>query len=56
MIFWLELQPVPVIVIVGYMLCFAMAAATFIVGCLLSRTRFADDLSFITPSLLTPLV
>jgi Protein of unknown function (DUF4239) len=52
---WLESQPVPVIVIIGYMLCFSMAAATFIVGWLLSRTKFADDLSFITPSLLTPL-
>ena len=55
MIFWLESQPVAVIVVVGYALCFSMAAATFIVGWLLSGTRFADDLSFITPSLLTPL-
>jgi Protein of unknown function (DUF4239) len=55
MIFWLESQPVPVIVAIGFMLCFSMAAATFIVGWLLSRTRFADDLSFITPTLLTPL-
>src|ERR1700704_3217161 len=55
MISWLESQSVPVIVVIGYMFCFSMAAATFIVGRLLSRTRFADDLSFITPSLLTPL-
>ena len=55
MIFWLEAQPVPVIVVIGYLLCFSMAAATFIVGWLLSRTKFADDLSFITPTLLTPL-
>ena len=55
MISWLESQPVPVIVVLGYMLCFSMAAAIFIVGWLLSRTRFADDLSFITPTLLTPL-
>ena len=39
----------------GYMLCFSMAAVTFIVGWLLSRTRFADDISYITPTLLTPL-
>jgi hypothetical protein len=32
-----------------------MAAATFVAGWLLSRTRYADDLAFITPSLLTPL-
>jgi hypothetical protein len=55
MIFWLESQPVAVIVIIGYALCFSMAAATFIVVWQLSRTRFADDLGFITPSLLTPL-
>ena len=55
MILWLEAQPVPVIVVIGYLLCFSMAAATFIVGWLLSRTKFADDLSFITPDLLTPL-
>jgi hypothetical protein len=55
MISWLESQPVPVIVVIGYMLCFSIAAATFIAGWLLSRTKFADDLSFITPSLLTPL-
>ena len=55
MISWLKSQPVPVIVVLGYMLCFSMAAAIFIVGWLLSRTRFADDLSFITPTLLTPL-
>jgi hypothetical protein len=55
MIFWLESQPVAVIVVVGYLLCFLMAVAIFIVGWLLSRTKFADDLSFITPSLLTPL-
>jgi hypothetical protein len=55
MIFWLESQPVAVIVAVGYALCFSMAAATFIAGWLLSRTRFADDLSLITPALLTPL-
>jgi hypothetical protein len=55
MISWLESQPVPLIVLIGYLLCFSIAAATFIVGWLLSRTRFADDLSFITPSLLTPL-
>jgi hypothetical protein len=46
---------VPVIVIVGYLVCFAMAAATFIVGWALSRTKFADDLAHITPALLTPL-
>ena len=45
----------PVIVVIGYLLCFAIAATTFIAGWLLSRTKFADDLSFITPSLLTPL-
>jgi hypothetical protein len=55
MIFWLESQPVAVIVIIGYALCFSIAAATFMVGLLLARTRFADDLSSITPSLLTPL-
>jgi hypothetical protein len=55
MISWLESQPVPVIVVIGYMFCFSIAVATFIIGWLLSRTRFADDLSFITPSLLTPL-
>ena len=55
MILWLESQPVPVIVVIGYMLCFSMAAAIFIVGWLLSLTKFADDLSFITPALLTPL-
>jgi hypothetical protein len=55
MIFWLESQPLAVIVVIGYALCFSLAAATFIVVWLLSRTRFADDLSFITPSLLTPL-
>ena len=55
MISWLESQSVPVIVAIGYMFCFLMAAATFIVGWLLSRTKFADDLSFITPTLLTPL-
>jgi hypothetical protein len=55
MISWLESQAVPLIVLIGYLLCFSIAAATFIVGWLLSRTRFADDLSFITPSLLTPL-
>jgi hypothetical protein len=55
MIFWLESQPVSVIVVIGYALCFSMAAATFIVGWLLSRTRFADDLGFVTPTLLTPL-
>jgi hypothetical protein len=55
MISWLESQSVPVIVVIGYMFCFSMAAATFIVGWLLSRTKFADDLSFITPTLLTPL-
>jgi hypothetical protein len=55
MISWLESQPVPVIVVVGYMTCFSMATAIFFVGWLLSRTRFADDLSFVTPSLLTPL-
>jgi hypothetical protein len=55
MISWLESQPVPVIVVIGYMLCFSMAAAIFIVGWLLSRTKLADDLSFITPALLTPL-
>jgi hypothetical protein len=55
MIFWLESQPVMVIVVIGYALCFSMAAGTFIVVWLLSRTRFADDLGIITPSLLTPL-
>lgn len=55
MISWLESQSVPVIVGMGYMLCFSLAAVIFIVGWLLSRTKFADDLSFITPSLLTPL-
>ncbi len=55
MISWLESQSVPVIVAIGYMFCFSMAVATFIVAWLLSRTRFADDLSFITPTLLTPL-
>jgi hypothetical protein len=55
MIFWLESQSVPVIVVAGYMLCFSMAAAIFIVGWILSRTRFADDLAHVTPSLLTPL-
>ncbi|MFL5255911.1 MAG: hypothetical protein ACJ8AI_24050, partial [Rhodopila sp.] len=44
-----------VIVVVGYMLCFSMATAIFVAGWLLSRTRFANELSFITPSLLTPL-
>ena len=51
----LKSQPVPVIVIVGYILCFSIAATTFIVGCVLSRTKLVDDLAFITPSLLTPL-
>ncbi len=55
MIYWLESQPVVVIVVIGYALCFSMAAATFIFGRFLSRTRFADDVGFITPSLLTPL-
>jgi hypothetical protein len=55
MIFWLEAQPVATIVVIGYALCFAMAAATFILARSLSRTKFADDLSSITPSLLTPL-
>jgi hypothetical protein len=55
MIYWLESQPVAVIVVIGYVFCFSIAVAIFIVGLLLSRTRFADDLSFITPSLLTPL-
>ena len=55
MISWLESQSVPVIVLAGYMLCFSMAVAIFIVGSILSRTRFADDLGYITPSLLTPL-
>ena len=55
MISWLESQTVPVIVVLGYMLCFSMAAAIFMVGWLLSRTTLADDLSYITPSLLGPL-
>jgi hypothetical protein len=55
MISRLESQPVPVTVELGYMLCFSMAAAIFIVGWLLSRTKFGEDLSFITPTLLTPL-
>jgi hypothetical protein len=55
MISWLESQPVLVIVVIGYMFCFALAAACFIVGRLLSRTKFADDLSFVTPTLLTPM-
>jgi hypothetical protein len=54
MIFWLESQQLPVIVAVGYLLCFSLAAALFTVAWLLSRTRFADDLAYITPSLLTP--
>ena len=36
---WLESQPVPVIVVIGYMLYFAIAATTFIAGWLLSRTK-----------------
>jgi hypothetical protein len=40
MIFWLESQPVAVIVIIGYTPGFSMAAATFIVVWQLSRTRF----------------
>src|SRR5262249_12542918 len=55
MISWLESQTVPVIVVLGYMLCFSMAAAIFMVGWLLSRTKLADDLSYITPILLGPL-
>jgi hypothetical protein len=55
MIYWLESQPVAVIVIVGYAFCFSVAAVTFMVGTLLARTRFAEDLGSITPSLLTPL-
>jgi hypothetical protein len=42
MISWLESQPVRVIVVLGYMLCFSMAAAIFIVGWLLSRTRHPE--------------
>jgi len=55
MISWLESQPVAVIVVVGYMLCFSMAAVTFVIGHLLSKTKLADDLAVITPTLLTPL-
>ncbi len=55
MLFWLESQPVAVIVIVGYALCFSIAAVTYMIGRLFARTRFADDLNSITPSLLTPL-
>jgi hypothetical protein len=55
MISWLESQPVAFIVVIGYAFCFTMAAATFVAIWLLSRTKFADDLSYITPSLLTPL-
>jgi hypothetical protein len=55
MIAWLESQSVTVIVIIGYTFCFLVAAAAFVAGWLLSRTKYADDLAFITPSLLTPL-
>src|ERR1700761_5844775 len=55
MISWLESQPVPVIVVLGYSICFSMAAAIFIAGWILSHTRLADDLAHITPSLLAPL-
>jgi hypothetical protein len=55
MILWLESLPVAAIVVIGYMVCFLMAAATFLIGWLSARTRFADDLGFIAPGLLTPL-
>src|ERR1700761_6953103 len=55
MISWVESQPVAIIVLIGYVACFSIACATFVIARLLSRTRFADDLTFITPSLVTPL-
>src|ERR1700722_4117349 len=55
MISWVESQSVAIIVVIGYVACFSIACVTFVIARLLSRSRFADDLSFITPTLLTPL-
>src|ERR1700729_3993127 len=55
MISWVESQSVAIIVVIGYVACFSIACVTFVIARLLSRSRFADYLSFITPTLLTPL-
>jgi hypothetical protein len=55
MLLWIESQPTPVIAVLDFALCYALAAIVFFVTATMSRRLIADQLKATTPVMLTPL-
>jgi len=55
MVLWIEAQNSLIIALLVSGICYAVAAAVFVVAALLSRQRIASDMKATTPVMLTPL-
>ncbi|MGA7326481.1 MAG: DUF4239 domain-containing protein [Rhodomicrobium sp.] len=55
MVSWIESQPTPVITVLVFSFCYALAAAIFGAAVLLSRRPVGDELKTLSPVTLTPL-
>ena len=53
MISWIESQSVAIIVVVGYALCFGIAALVVTLGATLAKTRSAASLQLVSPGMVT---
>jgi hypothetical protein len=54
MILWIESQPIIVIALLGWALCFGLAVLVFVLATVISRTQLAEHLSFVTLAVMTP--
>jgi len=55
MLLWIESQPTPLIALLVFALCYALAAIVFFVTATIFRRPIADQLNATTPVMLTPL-
>ncbi len=55
MIGWIETQSLPVVILIAFAVCYAIALLIWLAAASLGKTRLADDLKATTPGMMPPL-